>query len=81
MFSGGDYHEVRRWLWNFLTSHAKREHARAEVVLDDAGAREGTSYGARIRLGDRETPVIEFEYADVARHRGELAWCRALDER
>ena len=24
MFSGGTYPEVARWLWNFLTAHAKR---------------------------------------------------------
>ena len=51
MFSGGDYHEVARWLENFVNSHAKREDPRAEAVLDTEGPREGTSYGVRVRLG------------------------------
>ncbi len=80
MFSGGDYHEVHRWLWNFLTSHAKRQNVHAEVALEDDPEREGTSYGVRIRLPDRQTPVIEFDYGDVARNRGSLAWCRDRGE-
>ena len=47
MFSGGSYEEVARWVGNFLTSHAKRENPRAEVVI---GAGEGRSYAARVRL-------------------------------
>ena len=39
MFSGGDYDEVARWVWNFAESHAKRdevhrlaaEHARLDA--------------------------------------------------
>ena len=27
-FAGGSYEEGARWLWNFLTSHAKRETSR-----------------------------------------------------
>jgi len=81
MFSGGDSHEVGRWLWNFLTSHAKREHPRVEVTLDTAGAREGVSYGAILTLGERVTPTMEFEYREVAARRGDLAWCSALAQR
>jgi hypothetical protein len=81
MFSGGDYEEVRRWLWNFLTAHAKREDPRLEVILDAEGEREGVSYGARLRLRDRIGPVFEFDFKDVAEHRGSLAWCAELAAR
>ena len=81
MFSGGSYEEVRRWLANFLTSHAKRENPRAEVTLDAADEREGRTYGARFRVGRRLGPVIELDYRDVADHRETLAWCRSLAER
>ena len=53
MFGGGDYHEVARWLENFVISHAKREDLRAECVLDTSGVREGTSYGLRVKVADR----------------------------
>jgi len=81
MFSGGSYHEVARWLQNFLTSHAKRENVHAEVELEAGDAREGVSYGARLRLGERTTPPIEFDYAEVARDRGSLVWCATLAAR
>ena len=81
MFSGGDYDEVARWLWNFLAAHAKRENARAEVELEAGEEREGKSYAARVRLGDRFTAPIELEFADVARHRENLAWCARLARR
>jgi hypothetical protein len=81
MFSGGSYDEVARWLQNFLTSHAKRENVRAEVELEAGDAREEVSYGARLRLGERTTPPIEFDYAEVARNRGTLAWCATLAAR
>jgi hypothetical protein len=81
MFSGGSYDEVARWLRNFLTSHAKREHPRAEVVLDDDDALEGRAYRARIRVSERVSEPIEFDYKDVADHRGTLAWCAALAQR
>ena len=80
-FSGGSYDDVARWLQNFLTSHAKREQFKAEVDLDAGDEREGKSYGARIRLGQDVSDVIEFEYRTVADHRGELEWCRQLAER
>ena len=81
MFSGGDYHEVARWLANFATSHAKREDLRAECVLDMEGAREGRSYGLRVRVGERLSSEIELPFAVVASNRGSLAWCQALADR
>ena len=80
-FSGGSYEDVTRWLHNFLTAHAKREALRAEVELEAGDEREGKSYGARFRLGDAVSDVIEFDYRTVADHRGELAWCRDLAAR
>jgi hypothetical protein len=77
-FSGGTYDEVARWLHNFLLSHAKRENLHAEVELESGDAREGKSYGARCRLGDQVSDLIEFDYRTVADHRGELQWCRDL---
>ena len=81
MFSGGTYDEVARWLHNFLTSHAKRENVHAEVEVDADEARQGKSYGTRLRLGDRLTPVVEFDYAEVAQNRGSLEWCATLAAR
>jgi len=81
MFSGGDYHEVARWLWNFLTSHAKRENPRVEVLLDAEGDREGKTYGARLEFDGRVTPTVEFDFKEVADNRGRLVWCRDLAER
>ena len=78
MFSGGDYDEVARWLWNFLTSHAKREDPRIEVTVDSEGEREGQSYSATLALGERVTAPVEFAFRDVADNRGSLAWCSAL---
>jgi len=86
MFSGGDYEEVGRWLWNFVTAHAKRENARIEAFVDTSAARAGQSYGARLSLGERSQPPggeppIEIAYADAAANRGSLAWCDALAAR
>ena len=81
MFSGGSYHEVARWLWNFLTAHAKRVDPRFEVELESGDEREGKSYGARLRFGRQVSPVAEFEHREVADNRGGLAWCAALAER
>ena len=81
MFSGGSYDEVSRWLRVFLTSHAKREHPRVEVVLDDDDALQGRAYRARLRLGERMSEPIELDYKDVADHRGTLTWCNALAQR
>lgn len=83
MFSGGDYEEVGRWLWNFVGAHAKRENVRVEPVVDTAGPREGASYGVRLRLGERVLPAtdqapLELAYADVAAGKGKLEWCTAL---
>ena len=81
MFSGGDYHEVARWLENFANSHAKREDPRAECVLSAGGPREGVSYGVRVRLDERLSSEIELQFADVARNRGGMAWCQHLADR
>jgi hypothetical protein len=81
MFSGGDFHEVARWLENFVNSHAKREDPRAECVLDTDGPREGTSYGVRVRLGERRSSEIELPFTDVAGNRGSLVWCQELADR
>ena len=81
MFSGGSYDEVARWLRNFLTSHAKRVDPRIEVEWDAGDEREGKSYGARLRLGDRVSGVVEFDFREVAENRGSLAWCAARAER
>jgi hypothetical protein len=81
MFSGGSYDEVKRWLRMFLNSHAKREDPRVEAVLDNGDAREGRSYGAWLRRGSHSSALMEFDYQEVAQHRGELAWCAALAQR
>ncbi len=83
MFSGGDYEEVGRWLWNFVSAHAKRENLRVEALVDMAEPRAGKSYGVRLRLGDRvlpagDEPPLEMSFADVAARRGNLAWCDDL---
>ncbi len=80
-FSGGNYDEIARWLWNFLTSHAKRENPHIEVTLDHGGDRDGTSYAATLTLRGRATPPMEFTFREVADNRGSLDWCRALAER
>jgi hypothetical protein len=81
MFSGGSYDEVARWLRIFLTSHAKREHPRVEVVLDDDESLQGRRYRAWLRFGDRVSEPVELAFQDVADHRGELAWCAELATR
>ena len=81
MFSGGTYQEVARWLWNFLTAHAKRVDPRIEVVLDAEDEREEKSYGARLSFLRHLGPAIELEFREVADNRGSLAWCSALAER
>ncbi len=80
-FSGGSYEEVARWLKNFLTSHAKREHPRVEVGLETEGEREGKSYAAWLIFGERRSTLMELAFEDVADHRGRLAWCKALAEK
>jgi hypothetical protein len=77
-FSGGSYQEVGRWLWNFLTAHAKREDPRFEVEVDAGGEREGKSYSARLRFEARLGLPWEFDYKEVADNRGRLAWCEQM---
>ncbi|HEY7253928.1 MAG TPA: hypothetical protein VIG37_25790 [Methylomirabilota bacterium] len=86
MFSGGDYEEVARWLRNFVVAHAKRENLRVEAVVDTEGAREGRSYGVRLRLGEDLRPAppeppVELGFPEVSEQRGSLAWCSGLAER
>jgi hypothetical protein len=86
MFSGGDYEEVARWLENFVRAHAKRENLRVEAVVETAGAREGQSYGVRLRLGEAlrpapPSPAVELGFPEVAQNRGSLAWCSGLADR
>jgi hypothetical protein len=81
VFSGGTYEEVARWLWNFLTAHAKRVDPRIEVVLDTEGEREGNSYGAQLSFRRHLSPTREFDFREVAENRGSLAWCSDLAER
>jgi hypothetical protein len=79
-FAGGSYEEVARWLENFLTSHAKREDPRVEIVLDAGDERQSRLYGARLRLGELLSPVWELDYKEVADNRGSLAWTRGMAE-
>jgi hypothetical protein len=81
MFSGGSYDEVERWVRMFLISHAKREHPRIEVVLDDDEDLRGRAYRARLRFEGRVSEPIALDFPDVAEHRGALAWCAALAAR
>ena len=86
MFAGGSYHEVARWLQNFVASHAKRESPRLEVSVEVSGAREPNSYRVRLRLGDQylpplDQPPLELTYPEVAAGKGSLPWCQALAER
>jgi hypothetical protein len=81
MFSGGSYDEVARWLRVFLASHAKREHPRVEVLLDEDDALQGRAYRARLRFGERLSEPIELDFTEVADNRGTLAWCAALAAR
>jgi hypothetical protein len=81
VFSGGSYDEVARWLRVFLTSHAKREHPRVEVVLHEDDSLRGRAYRARLRFAGRLSEPLELDYKDVADHRGGLDWCAALAAR
>jgi hypothetical protein len=86
MFSGGDYEEVRRWLTNFVLSHARREALGTEAIVEAEGPREGKSYGIRLRLGDRVlpppgAPPLEVSFEETRDQRGAMAWCQALAAR
>ena len=81
-----DYREIGDWLASFVRSHAKRESARVEVLLEAAGPREGRSYGVRLVLGacvhpPLGSPPIELDFREVAEGRTRFAWCLALAER
>ncbi len=86
MLPGGTYDEVGRWLWNFATSHAKRESPRVEAVVETPEEREGKSYGLRLRVEERylpplDRPPIELTYSEVADGLTRFAWCEALAQR
>lgn len=81
-----DYAEVGRWLYNFATSHGKRESPRIEAHLEMEDARHGRSYGLRLLLGALAFPPLgesplELAYPDVADGRTRLAWCEELAAR
>jgi hypothetical protein len=81
-----DYHETGDWLLGFVRSHAKRESARVEALLEASGPREGRSYGVRLSLGARAhppwgSPPIELGFREVAEGRTRFSWCLALGER
>ena len=68
MFSGGSYDDVSRWLRNFLTVHAKRDDPRdGDRHGRRAAISRGRAYGARVRLGDRLSEPMTFDYREVAR--------------
>jgi len=80
------YAELGRWLENFATSHARREHPGVVVRIEMGDAREGRSYGLRLILGARMHPPpdagpIELSAKEVADGRTRFAWCEALGER
>lgn len=77
-FAGGSFAEVERWLWNFLTAHAKRADPRAEVRLVRQDRQAPRGWRAELRLGPALSPPWEFAYAEVAAQRGSLAWCEHL---
>jgi hypothetical protein len=81
-----DYQQTGAWLVGFVRSHAKRESARIEVLVDTSGPREGRSYGVRLTLDGRTIPPpeaqpIEHTFQEVAEGRTSFAWCAALGER
>jgi len=80
------YDEVAGWLRNFAASHAKREHAAVEAVVETGGDRDGRSYGLRLLLDGRShppagAPPLEFGFAEVAEGRTRFAWCESLARR
>lgn len=80
------YAEVGRWLQNFATSHAKREHPRVEAIVEAGDEREGRSYGLRLVLDGATRPEagaapLDLDYAEVADGRTRFAWCEALAQR
>jgi hypothetical protein len=80
------YHETAAWLAAFVRSHAKRENARIEALVDTTGSRNGRSYGIRLSLDGRtipppEAPPVELTFPEVAEGRTRFAWCATLGER
>lgn len=86
MFAGGSYEEVARWLQIFLASHAKRESPRIEAGVETGRARNGRTFGVRLRLDEDsypplERPAIELSFPEVAAGKGSFAWCETLGQR
>lgn len=86
MFAGGSYEEVARWFRLFLTSHAKRESPRVEVIVEAGGARAGKAFGVRLRLDEGhypppDLPAIEFSFPEVSAGKGNFSWCESLGKR
>jgi hypothetical protein len=81
-----DYHETGAWLTGFVRSHAKRENARIEALVDATGSREGRSYGIGLSLDGQTlpppgSPPIDLDFREVAEGRTSFAWCAALGDR
>ena len=73
--------EVGRWLLQFAGSHAKRESARFEAMVDLEETREGKAYRVRLALGGRTTEGIVLGYPEVREGRSRFAWCEDLGQR
>jgi hypothetical protein len=81
-----DAQETARWLAGFVRTHAKRENARIEALVDQVGPRDDPSFAVRLLLDGRLEPppaarALELRCAEVAAGRSQLAWCSALAER
>jgi hypothetical protein len=76
------YGEVGRWLGMFAASHVKREDPRLEVQVDDAGPREGRSYGVRVAYPTgAKMAQLELTYEEAAEGRTRFSWCAELGGR
>ena len=76
-----DYHETAAWLTGFVRSHAKRENARIETLVDATGSREGRSYGIGLSLDGQTlpppgSPPIELDFREVAEGRTSFGGAR-----
>lgn len=73
--------EIGRWLLQFACSHAKRESARLEAIVDLEETREGKAYRVRLAQGGRTTEGIVLGYPEVHEGRSRFAWCEDLGQR
>jgi hypothetical protein len=79
-----DADDAGRWLWNFVTAHARREALGASAAVESRG--DGQAYGLRVQVGDRvappaDQPPVELAASEVAEGRERLSWCAALAAR